>query len=283
MGADSGVPPVIFNLTWAETGTRAVLTPLRTSVWRRIDPSMPLISAALSSARFPYVTPAGSILADQAGLPQPFRADPSAKDHFVDGGYYDNSGADSLANLVLELRNAELPLRERARFVNAGISASSNYRWVIVRINSLGENEAAPSSALSELVSPARAALAAGTARASESVQLLFQVGYLSGHCRSCRVGFDINFHLCPNMSSPTPTGWLLSERADDWIDQQVVAGSCSDHMLYSDPGAEMITNKTAFADLIEELQASNTDSGNVPALVTPSRATIPTKRRNPR
>lgn len=129
-----GLPELMLNTTVVETGQRAVLT--------RLDPGeafinhfrgggaddlmSPRYSAATQSAaglvhhsaRFPALSPAGTI--ERIGPP----AAPALR--LVDGGYFDNSGAQTVADLVetlcrtkdfrpivLLVRNAQEPLNGR--------------------------------------------------------------------------------------------------------------------------------------------------------------------------
>ena len=82
-------PAVAFNATDADTGRLVVLS---NAPWHAgIDATkMPVGVAALDSARFPFISPAG--LLDDAGTMR----------RVVDGGYFDNTGAIALATLLRE-------------------------------------------------------------------------------------------------------------------------------------------------------------------------------------
>lgn len=90
-------PGIIFNSTLAETGQPFLLTTTRFEIgdakpsrmtFDRAYPNkdIPIVTAARLAASFPYVSPATRAL---TGRPEP---------HFVDGGYYDNFGVDSLSS-----------------------------------------------------------------------------------------------------------------------------------------------------------------------------------------
>jgi hypothetical protein len=92
------IPLLFLNSTVVETGQRAINSPLATTttivdpafadtltVGRLIGTELPLSTAALLSARFTYVSPAGLIDTHRTDAPRWIR--------LVDGGYFDNSGA----------------------------------------------------------------------------------------------------------------------------------------------------------------------------------------------
>ena len=112
------VPLLFLNSTVVETGQRAINYPLASAfpqgdasfadtlpVGSVVGSAMPLSTAALLSARFTYVSPAGLIdTRDTAG--------PRWK-RLVDGGYFDNSGATTaqeLARVLLESGGPRLRL-----------------------------------------------------------------------------------------------------------------------------------------------------------------------------
>lgn len=69
-------------------------------------------SAAILSARFPYVSPAGS-------LPVKYEYGDSGRTHwdaFVDGGYFDNSGAGLVLEMLMALENTEELKQQFRRF-----------------------------------------------------------------------------------------------------------------------------------------------------------------------
>lgn len=110
------LPRLLLNATVVETGQRAVLAPFasgdetdceRDALFLNALPAMnedlatrrqPLAGLVHHSARFPVVSPAGTVLREpaRAGCPRGFR--------LVDGGYFDNSGAQTVMDLVLQLR-----------------------------------------------------------------------------------------------------------------------------------------------------------------------------------
>src|SRR5438045_5071574 len=114
MAADR-VPALFLNSTEAQSGRRFIEEPFASlrgvgqddavvnaatlsTDW--LPASSPLSSVVHNSARFTYVSPAGTLLdisAIKGGTPVPRQ--------LVDGGYFDNSGATTLAELVLLARD----------------------------------------------------------------------------------------------------------------------------------------------------------------------------------
>jgi len=105
------LPLVLLNTTVVETGKRAVLADVQAGEFNDVidlmrpgysSSAQPLAGLAHDSARFPAVSPAGTVMdalncADQArGCPR-YRV--------VDGGYFDNSGAITAAELIQAVQN----------------------------------------------------------------------------------------------------------------------------------------------------------------------------------
>ncbi|HEV8690947.1 MAG TPA: hypothetical protein VGQ91_11670, partial [Ideonella sp.] len=115
------LPRLLLNATVVETGQRAVLGPLALEAEDAdscsIDPlflnAMPAMARGLAtrrqplaglvhhSARFPVISPAGTVTRPPETLPAP--ACP-ASFRLVDGGYFDNSSTQTVMDLVLRLR-----------------------------------------------------------------------------------------------------------------------------------------------------------------------------------
>jgi hypothetical protein len=112
-----GLPRLLLNATVVETGQRTVLGPLaldarddadctRDALYMNALPAMtadlatrrqPLAGLVHHSARFPVVSPAGTVTrAARDPCPAALR--------LVDGGYFDNSGAQTVLDIVLRLR-----------------------------------------------------------------------------------------------------------------------------------------------------------------------------------
>jgi hypothetical protein len=110
-------PAILFNVTEVATGRRTVIGPFGAK-WdtdddfpdfsRRLGDQifvtdgfyrrgMTVGAAAVTSARFPFVTPPATI---PVGVPDPKHPEHNVATQFVDGGYADNSGAETLSELA---------------------------------------------------------------------------------------------------------------------------------------------------------------------------------------
>ncbi|MEO8314202.1 MAG: hypothetical protein ABI645_05350 [Pseudomonadota bacterium] len=113
------LPELLLNSTVAETGQRAILTRLSTTGFVdtydlnrvQLSTSRQTVAAlALQSARFPLITPAGSVReapADDQGVFARFFAGwwPDTKLRLVDGGYFDNSGIQTALEVLTQIQS----------------------------------------------------------------------------------------------------------------------------------------------------------------------------------
>lgn len=96
--ADAGVPALFLNATDVHTGDRLILSPFsdfgtgEAPLSTRLAPDdahdFSVASAAVMSARFPVVTPPARMWRDGQGW------------QIVDGGYYDNSGIETISDII---------------------------------------------------------------------------------------------------------------------------------------------------------------------------------------
>lgn len=112
------LPELLLNSTVAETGQRAILSRLDVSEFVDVRSLMdltpvrqPLSGLMLQSARFPLISPAGSVRAlptDDGGVMAWLREHlwPDTRMRLVDGGYFDNSGLQTALELLDQLGNA---------------------------------------------------------------------------------------------------------------------------------------------------------------------------------
>jgi hypothetical protein len=241
------LPRLLLNTTCAETGRRFIVSPLAAEppsgraigdvrdALEALGADVPLSTAAHLSARFPYVSPGGRVMAH-----------PDMCGHFVDGGYFENSGTATLLDLLQALGPEELSNQPR--------------RWVpvVVSINNdpARNPPVAPASFLSELLIPIETLLGTRAAR-GESAELSL-LRYVTGDTRSvsrpegCRSfgsdeqGYYFEFALSsacapaqpdPTSASatarqeqvPVPLGWILSGAAQSQMDCQWSERSCAD------------------------------------------------------
>lgn len=215
-------PALLLNATWVETGKRIIASNLRVSASRRREdfvdvedanaffaPSaIALSTAAHMSARFTYVSPAGSL---QKGGRTYGRV--------VDGGYFENSGATTtlaILQTIEELEESD-PRWERveryvihisnepvdARFANDSLAAA------------LRNPNIAPADFLNEALSPLWALLNTRNAR-----------GFYARESAAWAVGHSnyLHFGLC-RRSANAPLGWVLARSTRLGMDNQLLKG----------------------------------------------------------
>lgn len=211
------VPSLMLNCVLAESGQKAIVSNLK------LDPSafpdaidvidsigcdMPLKTAALCSARFPYVTPGGGVnFGDKSG------------GHLIDGGYLENTGTITAINLV-SLLNSYL----KDNTDTLVVSRADKKRVVIVMlyIQNAEFSDKAPQQArfMSEALIPPSGFIGAwnreGLALREEMKQLAVQV--------------DPPFHFIPmilnrrpDSKMKLPLSWYLSPGAAAEIRRQAL------------------------------------------------------------
>ena len=223
------LPHLLLNTTCTETGRRFVVSDLRAAprigdVGDALDvvgSDVPLSTAAHMSARFPYVSPGGRVLAH-----------PEVCGHFVDGGYFENSGAATLLDLVEALPDQDPAHPGRIAWIP-----------VVLAINNDPDRDRPqpPLEFLSELLVPVKTMLQTRGARGRSAEMSLLK--YVTGDTTStvrptgCRVlgddshGYYIEFALtapAPH-TVPVPLGWMLSGAAQAQMDAQWEEQSCRD------------------------------------------------------
>ena len=207
-GAD--IPAMYFNTTCVETGGLAYLGPFPilangaypdadlADAWRPTG-SVRLSTAAVLSARFPIVTPAGRVNTgyDRAMRPLVHR--------YVDGGYFDNPGTATLETIIAAIRQSQAP-------------GDPPIRLVVLRIG-FSDPPSAPSFRFGEMMSPLRAILATRGQHAQATRRRLDYDAGLEIH--------DLTIALDTRGQSrgggrALPLGWMLSGAARGDIRAQV-------------------------------------------------------------
>jgi hypothetical protein len=239
------VPALLLNATVVETGQRGIVSNLyiREDIFPDavdlLDGSlraqdMPLSTAAHLSARFTYVSPAGTIRTSRGDVWR----------HVVDGGYFENSGSATAVELMQQMREvADAVQEEKSRQVSLMLILVRNDP----RAASVCERDldtlppAHPHTYLSDLLSPVRALLSARVARgrlAEETALNLvrgFHGGTESVQSPRCRDGCVFEFSLGGGTVEP-PLGWSLSARGrkdmDEHLDRQRIKFECIQGLL---------------------------------------------------
>ncbi|TMH77845.1 MAG: hypothetical protein E6H49_15810 [Betaproteobacteria bacterium] len=205
------IPSLLLNATWVETGKRMIASNLAVDagifndtadVFSFIDYPIPASTAAHLSARFTYVSPAGSLRK---------RSEKEIAAHVVDGGYFENSGTAT----ALDVLSAIYSRGEKL-----------NLDFVVVYVNNdPGEEETstaapvrpAPLRWLTELMSPIDALFNTRVARGTYSQSLTKE--FVEANAPDKRRRY-FHFGLKQEKFAP-PLGWFLSAKSRRSIDEQ--------------------------------------------------------------
>ena len=226
------VPALLLNTTVVETGQRAIVSNLQIDytfsdsvdllAGDKRTQDMPLSTAAHLSARFAYVSPAGTIRTPQDQV----------WGHIVDGGYFENSGAVTAMELMQRMRAvADEVEQEREQHKQP--------RKIALMLILIRNDPAAPSvcdpalrepgppkanSNLNDFLSPVRALLSTRVARGRlaerNALDLVRRFHYGTSDVQSpqCRDGCVFELSLGGGDIEP-PLGWSLSARSRELID----------------------------------------------------------------
>jgi hypothetical protein len=242
-----GSGPILFmNVTQAETGEQQIIAPTSDSIeWGRSvvtsafvsssDTDIALSTAATLSSRFPVILPPASVALEKE--PGKWSLWPRIVTRFVDGGYFENSGADTAVKIVQWLES-EGPAKS---VVKPGQKPKSGKQFpefvfkVIVLGHSayysrLYEGAQIESNSFSELLTPVDAFMQTREVRGDQAVQRaidLFNSGpALNGEqYRVYQVNLNHRFFKFP-------LGWQLSS-----ITRRLIAANVSDAGVCNDPG----------------------------------------------
>lgn len=214
--ADSNVslPSLFLNSTSVESGKRFIFSNLAIDgkdgsgpefadsydAQAIIKKEIPFSTAIHGSARFTYVSPAGTIRDDDKK---------EIWGHIVDGGYFENSGAataSEVMDVVLKVVGRDEELKKHVVPVVVMISNEPEEE-------KLEREKLPPTKLMNEALSPVRALLNTRVARGSYSQDAIKRtVGeerYLLARLKKRKV--------------PLPLGWMLSKSAREEIHNQIV------------------------------------------------------------
>jgi hypothetical protein len=228
-------PVLLLNATWVETGKRLITSNLNVAAAKGSEDfvdvedanlfftprALPLSTAAHMSARFTYVSPAGTLT--RGG---------KAHGRVVDGGYFENSAATATLEILqtIELLRQEDP---RWRRVDAYVIHISNEpvdpRFYNDSLLAAPDNErTAPKEFLNEAMSPLWAMLNTRDARGRWSRESL---AWQSGQ------NYTFHFGLC-RISSNVPLGWVLSGSTRTRMEDQLSdkTQTCAGGAIFDNP-----------------------------------------------
>jgi hypothetical protein len=220
---NTDVPALFFNSTTVGQGWRFVQDPFRPfsdSPWttaydgsRWLDPRVPLSEVILNSARFTYLSPAGTLQTAASSAATPTL-------QLVDGGYFENSGTTTLLEIMRRLRKIAARQNQPLRFIVLHISNDPSLDDFVDAHNPVqplplysAACPRAPSptelSNYGDVTAPAVALLDTRQARGEFArAQLLSSL-----HTDAADPGNgDVLWHLrlCPG-NYPLPLGWTIS------------------------------------------------------------------------
>jgi hypothetical protein len=211
-----GVPLVFMNSTVVETGQRLIAAPVaieEPTFSEALDsrtvvgPDILLSTAVHDSARFTYVSPAGTVRRQDSATPEWLR--------LVDGGYFENSGAVTAAEILHLVRRV----------------GGAKVRPVVIQISNDPETTdpsdlAERRKVLNQAVAPLKALLHTRAARGFQAREYLAEIVGEDAHLlfRLCRKPGQ-NAHTAAK-KAPLPLGWALSALAREEMRSQLgVAG----------------------------------------------------------
>jgi hypothetical protein len=228
------VPVLFLNSTEVQSGRRFIEQPF-TSIRGRgqdanvvnaatlstdwLPASSPLSAVVHNSARFTYVSPAGTLLDISA-----VKSAKPVRRQLVDGGYFDNSGMTTLAELLL-VASADIPGCSGVsglgsdtcpiRIIHISNDPAVETMRSDDRCNSSDDSKTF--SAYGEIRAPVMALLGTREARAAvarSAVRNLFTQGnVLKSESDRSTDAFVFHFRLCKGQHH-LPLGWTLSDEA---------------------------------------------------------------------
>lgn len=216
-------PVLLLNATWVETGKRVITSNLNVAASKGNEDfvdvedanaffsprALPLSTAAHMSARFTYVSPAGTLVRDGR-----------THGRVVDGGYFENSAATASLEILqtIGLLQKTDPRWKRVDVYVIHISNEpADPKLTDTLAGAPGNPNIAPRDFLNEAMSPLWALLNTRDARGHYSREsLAWQVD--DGHF--------LPFGICRS-SRNAPLGWVLSASTRVRMEQQLTAEGC--------------------------------------------------------
>jgi|GEM_PF-3287814 len=210
------LPLLLLNSTKIEKGNRVIISPvlLNNSICDAVDFNSQLnylnrvriSTAVLMSARFPYITPAGRIKWD----PDKFQFKSNIWGHVADGGYFENSGAATLFDILtlLDKFNKEEIKNKKIKFY-----------VMIIRNEPIDKKkieEDEPSMWIYETKQPIETLLNTRSARSPYSIDTIKK--YFQEKGENDRV-IELNMSIGYDK---VPLGWYLSESAQHSVKKEI-------------------------------------------------------------
>ena len=255
-----GVPLLFLNSTVVETGQRLIMHPLpfasslenhRASNFQTyfndaldgpavLGAQIPVSTAVHLSARFTYVSPAGTIF--RQDLPDEDSEITTSEPkviRVVDGGYFENSGAVTTDEILLAIRRIASEKNLPIHPIAIHISNDPLKRKTRKREEFTGSRALLP-----EILSPIWALLNVRPGRgyqARDELGRRVELGLRSEGVDEGIVGSFVHFQLC-EYKRPLPLGWMLSELTRKDMDSQLPENGNIENNLFK-PAAQFNTN----------------------------------------
>jgi hypothetical protein len=217
-------PLLLLNGTHEETGKRIITSHVKVTGDTFLDAfdalhllgkDMALATAALNSARFTYVSPAGRLV----------DADGNDRGHVLDGGYFENYGAVTTRQLLTRVARAAEGLQRRIKPIVIQIVSDpgllpSDYP---VAHDGFHPMEAEPHFFANEIAGPVLGLLHTRGARgvlANKTVAaLVHAINADAAKTPYLEKAVFAHFELCPeDENEPPPLGWAMSKQTRERI-----------------------------------------------------------------
>lgn len=205
------LPSLFLNGTSVESGNRIIASncdlqdqqiPQVTDLFASLKRDMRLSTSAHNSARFTYVSPAGTVHANGGKI----------LEHVVDGGYFENSGAATAADLVAILQKSRTPSPFTIHLILIKFTARLSDAHKGKECVTYPMRSPKPEGFMNETLSPLRALLATRGARGELAYSEALRLPVTSHEFVLTQASKGIIL----------PLGWLLSDRTRNAIDLQV-------------------------------------------------------------
>ena len=229
-------PAVFLNATAVETGRRAIATNVRVAFPASVDifrpvqkaalktDGLPLREAVLNSARFTYVSPAGTVHScKQPATDGGCAVEAKLWDRLVDGGYFENSGVATLTDAIRALATkGKTPGKEQMFVIVIDNSNESELACRKGRAAESDGNESAPAGVtpFSGVTAPIEALLHVREARGHVEVRRLrTDFSCADGRLVDWNLFGDQENRSAAQAAGQEPSlGWFLSKRSATWI-----------------------------------------------------------------
>ncbi len=224
-GKKQWLPRLLINGTYEESGRRLLTTSFKVEPATFLDTydfyelngqvALRASTAALNSARFSYVSPAGTF-----GKEVDESFEPTG--HVIDGGYFENYGANTLTNLIDWMKQySNVPGNENpfsGGLIVIAISNDSTIPLAQYAISAVPAN-AGSNGFMNEVLAPV---LGLVNARSGHGMLAYKQLAQYTEQMKLKRKVEMVHFYLESNTKEPPPLGWILSEQSKENMKGQI-------------------------------------------------------------